>query len=67
MPEKRTVARHRALKAATIEFGGGVIDCMVRNVSDVGAALDVSTPIGIPAHFTLVLAADGLHKPCHVV
>jgi len=67
MPEKRTVARHRALKAATIEFGGGVIDCMVRNVSDVGAALDVSTLIGIPAHFTLVLAADGLHKPCHVV
>jgi len=48
MPEKRTVARHRALKAATIEFGGGVIDCMVRNVSDVGAALDVSTRLASP-------------------
>lgn len=33
----------------------------------VGAALDVSSPIGIPEHFTLVLAADGHHKPCHVV
>jgi hypothetical protein len=29
--------------------------------------LDVSSPIGIPEHFTLVLAADGHHKPCHVV
>jgi hypothetical protein len=66
MPEKRTAARHRVLKAATIEFGGGAIDCMVRNMSDVGAALDVSSPIGIPEHFTLVLVADGIHKPCHV-
>jgi hypothetical protein len=36
-------------------------------MSDVGAALDVSSPIGIPAHFTLVLVADGLHRPCHVI
>jgi hypothetical protein len=48
MPEKRTNARHRVLKTATIEFGGGAIDCMVRNMSGVGAALDVSSPIGIP-------------------
>jgi hypothetical protein len=67
MVDKRTAARHRVLKAATIEFGGGAIDCMVRNRSDVGAALDVNSPIGIPEHFTLVLAADGLQKPCHVV
>jgi hypothetical protein len=33
MPEKRTNARHRVLRAATIEFGGGAIDCMVRNMS----------------------------------
>jgi hypothetical protein len=43
MPEKRTNARHRVLKAATIKFGGGAIDCMVRNMSGVGAALDVSS------------------------
>jgi hypothetical protein len=68
MAEKRTAARHRVLKAAaTIEFGGGAIDCMVRNLSDVGAALEISSPIGIPEHFALVLAADGLRMPCHVV
>jgi hypothetical protein len=29
------------LKAGTIEFGGGAIDCTVRNVSETGAALEV--------------------------
>jgi hypothetical protein len=67
MGEKRTSQRHRVLKAGTIEFGGGGIDCMVRNISDAGAALDVSSPVGIPEHFTLVVTVDGLHKSCHVV
>jgi hypothetical protein len=67
MAEKRNITRHRVLKAGTIEFGGGVIDCMVRNMSNTGAALDVTSPIGIPEHFTLVFPADGLHMPCHVV
>jgi hypothetical protein len=55
------------LKAGTIEFGGGAIDCRVRNLSNSGAALDVSSPIGIPEHFTLAVPADGIHRPCHVV
>jgi hypothetical protein len=65
MDDKRTAPRHRVLKAGTIEFNGGAIDCMVRNRSSTGAALDVTSPIGIPKHFTLV--ADGLRLPCHVV
>lgn len=36
MSEKRIVARHRVLKAGTIEFGGGAIDCTVHNLSDTG-------------------------------
>ena len=67
MSENRTSQRHRVLKAGTIEFGGGGIDCMVRNISDAGAALDVSSPVGIPEHFTLIVTVDGLQKPCHVV
>jgi hypothetical protein len=65
MVEKRTVSRHRVLKAGTIEFGGGAINCMVRNQSTTGAALDVASPVGIPEHFTLI--TDGSHLPCHVV
>jgi hypothetical protein len=41
MLEKRTTNRNRVFKAGTIEFGGGAIDCTIRNVSNDGAALDV--------------------------
>jgi hypothetical protein len=60
-------ARHRVLKAGTIEFGGGAIDCTVRNLSGTGAALDVSSPVGIPDHFTLFVQVDGTHLACTVV
>jgi hypothetical protein len=65
MDNKRTFPRHRVLKGGTIEFNGGAIDCTVRNRSNAGAALDVTSPIGIPAQFVLV--ADGSQLPCHVV
>ena len=67
MDERRDKARHRVLKAGTIEFGGGAIDCTIRNFSDTGAALDVTSPVGIPAHFTLFISADGMHHSCTVV
>ena len=67
MSEKRTFSRHRVLKSGTIEFGGGAIDCTIRNLSSTGAALDVNSPVGIPEQFTLVLPADGVNMPCHVV
>ena len=65
--EKRGADRHRVLKAGTIEFGGGAINCTVRNLSNSGAALDVAGPLGIPDRFTLVLLANGHHKSCRVV
>jgi hypothetical protein len=63
--EHRIASRHRVLKAGSIQFGGGSIDCTVRNISDTGAALDVTSPLGIPAQFTLV--TDGNHLSCRVV
>jgi hypothetical protein len=33
MDEHRAIPRNRVLKAETIEFGGGAINCMVRNLS----------------------------------
>ena len=67
MEEHRAIPRHRVLKAAVIEFGGGAIDCTIRNMSDAGAALDVASPVGIPDRFGLILPADGQRLPCHVV
>ena len=67
MDERRDKARHRVLKAGTIEFGGGAIDCTIRNLSGTGAALDVSSPVGIPDHFSLFVQADGTHLACTVI
>ena len=53
MVETRIAPRYRASKAATIEFDGGAIDCMVRDLSIAGAALTVSQ-VGIPGKFNLV-------------
>ena len=63
--EHRIATRHRVLKGGRIQFGGGSIDCTVRNLSETGAALDVTSPLGIPTEFMLV--ADGIQRPCRVV
>jgi hypothetical protein len=67
MVEKRNEQRLRLLKTGTIKFGGSAIACMVRNMSNTGAALDVTSPDAIPEHFTLVFDSEGRHVPCHIV
>lgn len=66
MDEKRKSTRHRVLKAGKIAFGGGIVDCTVRNLSEIGAALDVVSSVGIPDYFTLVIAVDHVQRPCRV-
>lgn len=67
MDEKRKSTRRRVLKAGKIAFGGGTVDCTVRNLSETGAALDVVSSVGIPDHFTLVITVDRVQRPCRVV
>ncbi|MCC8955146.1 PilZ domain-containing protein [Bradyrhizobium sp. Pear77] len=67
MEEQRAAQRRRMLRAGTISFGGGAIDCTVRNLSDSGAALDVTSPVGIPDRFTLVVDTDQSKLPCRIV
>ena len=63
--EHRVAPRHRVLKGGRILFGGGSIDCTVRNLSETGAALEVTSPLGIPSEF--MLETDGVQRPCRVV
>ncbi len=67
MNENRIAPRKRVLKAGTIEFGGGAIDCTVRNLSDTGAALFVESPVGIPTEFNLIVISDQVNRTCSVV
>ena len=67
MDERRGEARHRTLKAGTIEFKhAGGISCTVRNLSNAGACLEVVSPLGIPDDFTLAIESDHVARQCHV-
>jgi hypothetical protein len=65
--EHRVAPRRRILKVGSISFGGGSIDCTVRNLSATGAALEVVTPLFIPDRFKLIIQTENLNQPCHVV
>jgi hypothetical protein len=66
--DKRIAPRHRVLKQGRLAFdGGGAVDCMVRNLSDTGARLEVVTPVGLPETFTLVIPSDKFTRRCHAV
>jgi hypothetical protein len=67
LENNRIALRQRTLKAGTIEFSGGTIDCVVRNISETGAALEVESPVGIPAEFNLLISGNSAKRPCRVV
>jgi hypothetical protein len=68
MIERRAAQRHRVLKQGMLAFsGGGGADCTVRNISESGARIEITSPVGLPATFTLVIAADRFLRQCHAV
>ncbi|MGZ5876386.1 MAG: PilZ domain-containing protein [Bradyrhizobium sp.] len=68
MIEKRTVPRHRVLKRGSLAFnGGGAMDCIVRNLSQTGARIEIASPVGVPEVFTLVIESDHFKRRCHAI
>lgn len=67
MGQEPRAPRHRTLKAGKIIFNArySVFECTIRNLSDTGAALEMSTTLGVPAQFTL--AYDKIERQCTVV
>jgi hypothetical protein len=65
--ERRAGLRKPVLMSGAIKFAGSTINCLIRNISISGAALDVTDPLDIPERFDLVFKADGTHIPCHVI
>jgi hypothetical protein len=55
--KRQNQVRHRVLKGVQIVFKGheAAIDCVVRNLSNGGACLNVESSIGIPDSFDLLL------------
>lgn len=68
MAELRGSPRLRTFKGGSIIFGvAAAIDCIIRNMSDNGAALEVESPVGIPDDFTLLIKPEFVKRNCHVV
>ena len=64
MSEKRVATRQRVLKAGTIVFNrAGGISCTIRNMSKLGACVEVASQVGIPSDFTLLIEKDDVRRP----
>jgi hypothetical protein len=66
--DNRDTQRRRTLKSGRIVFNAGrsTIDATVRNLSAKGAKLEVSSVVGIPDTFDLLLEGN-TRQPCRVV
>jgi hypothetical protein len=60
MNERRAAQRQRVFKAGSIEFDGAGVDCTIRNISALGAGLEVASPVGIPHEVTLRILTQHL-------
>ena len=65
--QRRAVPRKPVLMSGAIQFAGGAVNCLVRDMTISGAALDVAELLDIPERFILVFKVDGTHIPCRVV
>ena len=68
MNDRRISRRARTLKSGKIAVSEKApkIDCTIRNMSDTGACLQISTTFGIPTTFELLISG-GERRLCHVV
>jgi PilZ domain len=65
--DKRDSPRHRVMKPGVIGFDGSGVGCLVCNVSQSGAAIEIKGKIGIPESFHLMVESEQINKDCRVV
>jgi hypothetical protein len=66
--ERKRYPRLRTLKTGKIVFDrrSCVIDCTVRNLSAVGACLELPSTIGVPDRFDLLIGPGKAARRCRV-
>lgn len=67
LAEARKANRRDVLDMALIRFGDMSVSCVVRNLAEAGAALDVGPQGDIPDQFTLIIVAKKKIYSCNVV
>lgn len=66
---KRRTPRLRTLKGAKILYrnGWGIVDCLIRDMSDTGARLVCKDTTAVPAEFTLLVNNEEVVRDAKVV
>jgi len=69
LKEARKTRRRRVLEIGLIRFGDMPMgwSCVVRNLSETGAALDIGSHVSIPDQFTLIVLPEKKMYLCHVI
>jgi hypothetical protein len=70
MEDRRSTFRHRTYKGAKIVSRStprGIIECIVRNLSEVGACILVDRPDTLPSSFHLVFNGPEPDQRCCIV
>jgi hypothetical protein len=66
--ERRKLPRQRTFKGGTILFDqAGTMDCVVRNLTTVGACLEVERAAALPNGFSLIIKPEIIKRSCEVV
>jgi hypothetical protein len=63
----RSTPRQKVLKGGTISFGWATLECIVRNLSETGAAIQVAQAATVPDQFSLTVQAGGPSRLCQVM
>lgn len=66
MSERRQRPRSRTFKGGTIMFGVATVDCIIRNLSENGASLEIGSAVGVPDDFILIIKPESLKRKCKV-
>jgi diguanylate cyclase (GGDEF)-like protein len=69
MQERRKATRTRSLRHGRILFNDrrSVIDCVIRNLSNLGACLEVANVVGVPPAFDLQIDHEAASRQCAAI
>jgi len=68
MQERRKLARSRVLKSAKLVVGtSAVVDCVVRNLTNTGARIEVPNTATLPEHLVLTFDGGRSLRSCRLV
>jgi hypothetical protein len=65
--EARKTPRRKVLDTGLIRFGDFSVACVIRNLSEIGAALDASPRSFVPDQFTLIVVRKKKIYSCTVI